>query len=69
MTCPMGYCVDATPPAQANSPKSASALFCADCRISRVDCSRMTCKDYVAPENGAVLGEDQAIDGHGKDML
>ena len=69
MTCPMGYRVDATLPAQANSTKSASALFGADCRILRVDCSKVTCGDYVAPENSAVLREDQAIDGHGKDVL
>ena len=51
VTCPVGYRVQATSPAQASSPRSAKAVCGSDCSITRVLCQRITCGNFTVPAN------------------
>ena len=54
VTCPTGYRIASASPAQPGLPRAGSALCSADCSIARVDCSPITCDNYVVLPNSTV---------------
>ena len=62
VTCPVGYRVQATSPAQASSPRFAKAVCGSDCSITRVQCQRITCGNFTVPAN-SMASRDNSVPG------
>jgi hypothetical protein len=60
VTCPEGYRVQDSPPAETNSPRSAPAVCGESCHISRVQCSRVSCGDFSVPPVSSAVRVDES---------